>query len=120
MPIFTITKKYFFFQLSEENVKFIVVSLSVQPVLSLAERYSLTPDETVLKLAGYFKSMGADMVLDMTVAEDLSLIESAKEFVERYKAAKEDSKNQLPMLASSCPGEKIFIAFKSSFYSSYF
>ena len=48
--------------------------------------------------------MGADMVLDMTVAEDFSLIESAKEFVERYKASKEGSKNQLPMLASSCPG----------------
>lgn len=85
-------------------MKFIVVSLSIQPVLSLAERYKLTPEEAALKLAGYLKSMGADMVLDMTVAEDLSLIESAKEFVERYKAAKEDSKNQLPMLASSCPG----------------
>lgn len=85
-------------------MKFIVVSLSIQPILSLAERYKLTPEEATLRLAGYFKSMGADMVLDMTVAEDLSLIESAKEFVERYKAAKEGSKKQLPMLASSCPG----------------
>ncbi|XP_014214597.1 probable cytosolic Fe-S cluster assembly factor AAEL012261 isoform X1 [Copidosoma floridanum] len=91
-------------KLGEENVKFIVISLSVQPVLSLAERYNLTPEQTVLKLAGYFKSMGADMVLDMTIAEDFSLIESAKEFVERFKTAEEGSKNQLPMLASSCPG----------------
>lgn len=53
----------------------------------------------MLKLAGYFKSIGADMILDMTVAEDFSLIESAKEFVEKFK-----SNNQLPMLASSCPG----------------
>ncbi|OXU22119.1 hypothetical protein TSAR_004543 [Trichomalopsis sarcophagae] len=88
----------------DDNVKFIVVSLSIQPILSLAERYKLTPEEAALHLTGYFKSMGADMVLDMTVAEDLSLVESAKEFVERYKAAKEGSKNQLPMLASSCPG----------------
>lgn len=80
------------------------MSLSIQPILSLAERYNLTPEETTLKLAGYFKSIGADMVLDMTVAEDFSLIESAKEFVERYKASKEGSKNQMPMLASSCPG----------------
>ncbi|XP_058797904.1 probable cytosolic Fe-S cluster assembly factor AGAP009023 [Phymastichus coffea] len=88
----------------EDNTKFIVVSLSIQPILSLAERYKLKPEDTAQKLAGYFKSVGADMVLDMTIAEDFSLIESAKEFVERYKAAKEDSKNQLPMLASSCPG----------------
>ncbi|XP_014233180.1 probable cytosolic Fe-S cluster assembly factor AAEL012261 [Trichogramma pretiosum] len=88
----------------ESNFKHIVVSLSIQPILSLAERYKLSPDETALKLSGYFKSMGADVVLDMTVAEDFSLIESAKEFVERYKASKEGSKNQLPMLASSCPG----------------
>ncbi|KAJ8679882.1 hypothetical protein QAD02_015669 [Eretmocerus hayati] len=88
---------------NEGDAKFIVVSLSVQPILSLAERYKLSPTQTALKLANFFKSMGADMVLDMTVAEDLALIESAKEFVERFKASK-DSKNQLPMLASSCPG----------------
>ena len=82
--------------------------MSIQPILSLAERYKLTPEETALKLSGYFKSMGADMVLDMTVAEDLSLVESAKEFVERYKAAKEGSKTQLPMLASSCPGRALY------------
>lgn len=74
----------------------------------MAERYKLTPEEAAVRLAGYLKSMGADMVLDMTIAEDLSLIESAKEFVERYKAAKEGSKNQLPMLASSCPGSVLY------------
>ncbi|XP_033221424.1 probable cytosolic Fe-S cluster assembly factor GL21135 isoform X2 [Belonocnema kinseyi] len=44
------------------------------------------------------------MVLDMTVADDLALIESAKEFVERYRSFQEDDQNQLPMLSSSCPG----------------
>lgn len=73
--------------------------------MSLAERYKLKPEDAAQKLAAYFKSVGADMVLDMTVAEDFALIESAKEFVERYKTAKEGSKNQLPMLASSCPGK---------------
>jgi hypothetical protein len=34
--------------------KLIVVSLSLQPVLSLAVRYNLSPDETALKLAGMF------------------------------------------------------------------
>ncbi|XP_017755607.1 PREDICTED: probable cytosolic Fe-S cluster assembly factor CPIJ010948 isoform X2 [Eufriesea mexicana] len=83
---------------------FIVVSLSVQAVLSVAERYSLNSEEALNKLAGYFYQLGADLVLDMTVADDFALLESAKEFIERYKAAKEGEKNQLPMLSSSCPG----------------
>ncbi|XP_015599837.1 probable cytosolic Fe-S cluster assembly factor GL21135 isoform X2 [Cephus cinctus] len=40
----------------------------------------------------------------MTIADDFALIQSAKEFVERYKSAEDGVKNQLPMLASSCPG----------------
>lgn len=86
------------------NLKYIVVSLSVQPVLSLAQHYELTPEQTLCKLAGFFYKLGADAVLDMTVADDFVLLEAAKEFVERYKANKEDIKNQLPMLSSSCPG----------------
>jgi hypothetical protein len=34
--------------------KLIVVSLSLQPVLSLAVRYNLSPDETAHKLSGMF------------------------------------------------------------------
>ncbi|XP_076235520.1 putative cytosolic Fe-S cluster assembly factor GH10760 [Calliopsis andreniformis] len=83
---------------------YIIVSLSVQAVLSIAERYNLSPKQAQYKLAGYFYQLGADTVLDMTVADDFALLESAKEFVERYKAAKSGVKNQLPMLSSSCPG----------------
>ncbi|KAJ8889848.1 hypothetical protein PR048_009352 [Dryococelus australis] len=89
------------------EVKLLVVSMSVQPVLSLAERYGLSPGECAEKLSGYFKSLGADLVLDMTVADDFSLLESQREFVERFRAAQEEPENfatQLPMLASSCPG----------------
>lgn len=78
----------------------------MQPVISLAARYELEPEEAIHRLAGYFRSLGADMVLDMAVAEDFALLESAKEFVERYKSAKEGLPKQLPMLASSCPGSE--------------
>lgn len=87
-----------------DSPKFIVVSLSIQPVLSMAQRYELKPEQALHKLAGYFYKLGADVVLDMTIADDFALLESAKEFVERYKAAKEGKEKQLPMLASSCPG----------------
>ncbi|KAF9822426.1 hypothetical protein SFRURICE_017701 [Spodoptera frugiperda] len=87
------------------EVSLIVVSLSPQPTLSLAARYKLSPEEATHKLAGYFKSLGADLVLDMTVAEDLSLLEAQQEFLQRYQNQQTDpSSKQLPMLASSCPG----------------
>lgn len=45
------------------------------------------------------------MVVDMTLAEDICLMEAQKEFVRRYRATEHDKvKNVLPMLASSCPG----------------
>ncbi|CAD0196538.1 unnamed protein product [Chrysodeixis includens] len=87
------------------RVSLIVISLSPQPTLSLAARYKLSPEDATHKLAGYFKSLGADLVLDMTVAEDFSLMEAQQEFLQRYQNQQNDpnSKN-LPMLASSCPG----------------
>ncbi|XP_074105867.1 putative cytosolic Fe-S cluster assembly factor CPIJ010948 [Cotesia typhae] len=86
------------------NIKLIVVSFSVQPILSLAERYDLDPEDTALRLAGYFRELGADVILDMTAADDLALLESAKEFIKRYNYQQEGLKKQIPMLASSCPG----------------
>lgn len=50
--------------------------------------------------------LGADLVLDMTVADDFALLENQREFVERYRAAEEAANTSefLPVLASSCPG----------------
>nr|CAD7416276.1 unnamed protein product [Timema poppensis] len=86
------------------SAKLLVVSLSIQPVLSLAERYDLTVDRALQKLSGYFKKLGADLVLDMNIADDLSLLENQREFIERYRAAQGGEGKHLPMLASSCPG----------------
>lgn len=77
----------------------------MQPILSLAQRYKLTPEQAFHKLAGFFYQLGANLVLDMTVADDLALLEGAKEFMKRYKANKNGVENQLPMLSSSCPGK---------------
>lgn len=89
----------------DSETKLIIVSVSIQPVLSLAVRYNLSPNEAAARLAGFFRHLGADMVVDMTAAENLALLESQKEFVRRYTSARNDGiKNILPMLASSCPG----------------
>ncbi|KAJ4437290.1 hypothetical protein ANN_17428 [Periplaneta americana] len=89
-----------------DMAKLIVVSLSVQPILSLAARYNLLADEAAQKLSGYFRKLGADIVLDMTVADDFAILESQQEFIERFRAAEGNgnTSKSLPMLASSCPG----------------
>lgn len=82
-----------------------MVSVSIQPILSLAVNYNLKPNECAAKLAGYFKRLGADMVVDMTVADDFALLEAQREFIRRFRSKENDGiANVLPMLASSCPG----------------
>lgn len=88
-------------------MKLIVVSVSIQPILSLAILYNLSPNDCAAKLVQYFKNLGADMVIDMSIADELALLESQKEFVKRFRITQNDGiKNVIPMLASSCPGNK--------------
>lgn len=56
-------------------------------------------EEAAAKLIGYFKKIGFDSVFDMRIADDLALLESKNEFIQRFQ-----NNQQLPMLASSCPG----------------
>ncbi|VVC25928.1 Iron hydrogenase,Iron hydrogenase, small subunit,Iron hydrogenase, large subunit, C-terminal [Cinara cedri] len=88
-----------------DNKKFIVVSISIQSCISIATSRNITVECAASKLCGYFKKLGANMVLDLKLAEDLALLESQNEFIERYKSAKVSNVQKLlPMLASSCPG----------------
>lgn len=88
-----------------EKIRRIVVTISQQPILSLAKRFQLTPEDTLERLTGYLKKLGADIVLDTRIADELSLIECRDEFVQRFYADqnKESTKN-FPMITSSCPG----------------
>lgn len=81
----------------------IVVSLSPQAVLSIAAKFTLSPDACAQKLAGYFKQLGVNYVFDTNFARSLSLLEASREFIERYRRKDSDSK-AFPMLASACPG----------------
>lgn len=88
-----------------DEAKLIIVSVSIQPILSLAIKYDLHPNECAAKLSGYLKQLGADMVVDMSIADDFSLLENQREFIKRFRDAEScGKKNVLPMLASSCPG----------------
>jgi len=82
----------------------VVVSLSHQPVLSFASKFKLSPLEARAKLAGLFRKLGVSHVYDVTLATELSLIESGKNFVERFRTVTANKKKMLPVIASACPG----------------
>ncbi|XP_004533876.1 probable cytosolic Fe-S cluster assembly factor GJ13047 [Ceratitis capitata] len=94
-------------QCANEGIRTIVVTISPQPVISLAHRYGLQPEEAAKHLSGYFRSLGADYVLNTKIADDLALLECRNEFVERFRensGADASVAPPLPMLSSSCPG----------------
>ncbi|OAD75924.1 hypothetical protein PHYBLDRAFT_15794 [Phycomyces blakesleeanus NRRL 1555(-)] len=104
-------------QNTPDKYRTIVVSLSPQSRASLAAHYNLSPLQIHKRLTYFFKQLGCHHLVDISFARDLSLVESAREFVERYKSAtaasrrrggagglKAKSQEHLPMLASSCPG----------------
>ncbi len=68
--------------------------------------------ETAEKFCAYFKALGADYVFDLKLAEDLSLIEQTREFVEIQKSSREPNENRKStqrkktVLTSACPGRK--------------
>lgn len=64
----------------------VVVSISPQSRSSLAAFYGLGPTETFRKLITLFRSIGVAAVFDTTCSRDLSLLETAAEFISRYRA----------------------------------
>ncbi|RXN02089.1 Cytosolic Fe-S cluster assembly factor NARFL [Acipenser ruthenus] len=83
--------------------KVVVVSVSPQSRASLAARFNLSITDTARRLTTFFKNLGVHHVFDTTFSRNFSLLESQREFVERFHRQAEDKK-ALPLLASSCPG----------------
>ncbi|CAF0716024.1 unnamed protein product [Brachionus calyciflorus] len=88
------------------HVKKIIVSISPQSRASLAARYNLDLETCTKKLCGFFKNyFNAEFVFDTTFSREFSLIESEREFVERFRKFQSNSSSvKLPILTSSCPG----------------
>ncbi|KAG0236466.1 hypothetical protein BGW42_003372 [Actinomortierella wolfii] len=69
------------------NHRTVVVSISPQTRASFAAKYNLTPLQVARKLTWFFKNLGVHSVFDTTFSRDLALLETAREFVARYKTA---------------------------------
>jgi len=91
-------------QESSANVPYIVVSLGLQPLVSLSQKINISVQDTTEKLVGFLKNLGADLVLDIKIAEDLHIIEQQNEFLERYRSKVPGSKVANTVLSSVCPG----------------
>jgi len=90
-----------------QRLRTIVVSISPQSRASLAAKYNLTIQQVYDRLNWFFKErLGVNYVVDTSFSRDFSLIESAKEFVQRYIEYYKNNNKQgvLPMISSSCPG----------------
>lgn len=87
----------------DKSEKVVILSIQIQPLVSLAQKLQLSVDQTAKKLTSYFKSLGVDRVYDLKVAEDLALLEHQREFIE-LKSGNGEEKMKKPLLTSSCPG----------------
>lgn len=91
----------------------VVFTVSPQSAASLAAHYGVSLPSAFLRITAFLRSAGARHVLDSAAAREVSLIESAVEFVDRCRDALRRASGaeagppaptQLPLLASACPG----------------
>ncbi|CAN9505871.1 unnamed protein product [Ophioblennius macclurei] len=88
---------------NETEQKIVIVSVSPQSRASLAAHFDLSSSEAGKRLTSFFKNLGVHHVFDTGFSRTFSLLESQREFVERFQR-KEQDKKALPMLTSACPG----------------
>uniref|UniRef100_A0A3P9MHT8 Nuclear prelamin A recognition factor-like protein n=1 Tax=Oryzias latipes TaxID=8090 RepID=A0A3P9MHT8_ORYLA len=83
--------------------KTVVVSVSPQSRASLAAHFGISSSEAGRRLTSFLKNLGVHYVFDTSFSRTFSLLESQREFVERFQRKGQDNK-ALPMLTSACPG----------------
>ncbi|KAJ2579271.1 Cytosolic Fe-S cluster assembly factor nar1, partial [Coemansia sp. RSA 1836] len=89
-----------------DKAKHVVVTVAPQSRASLALKHNMTTLSIAKRATAALKTMGVDHVFDSAFTRDLTLAESAREFVERFKASEGQvgDGRSLPVLASWCPG----------------
>lgn len=65
----------------------------------MANKYSISAQETAERIASFFVSIGCNKVYDINLARHLAIVESYREFKERR-----DDKSKFPIISSICPG----------------
>lgn len=80
--------------------KTVVVQTAPAVRAGIGEEFGLEPGEAITgKLVAGLRALGFDKVFDTDFAADLTIMEEAHEFIERFKSGE-----NLPILTSCCPG----------------
>mmetsp|Transcript_4784 Transcript_4784/g.5909 ORF Transcript_4784/g.5909 Transcript_4784/m.5909 type:complete len:547 (+) Transcript_4784:102-1742(+) len=86
----------------------VVVTLSYQSLASLATHFGCSSVEIKNKLEAFLATLGVTHTIDTSCASDFALLETAGEFVQKYKnrmnQSAEASAPKMPILSSACPG----------------
>lgn len=91
----------------ENEDKIVVAQVAPAVRTAWAEQLGLDPkDAPVGKILDALKKMGVDYVFDTTFSADLTIMEEANEFVQRFTAGEFKER---PMFTSCCPGWLRFI-----------
>ncbi|XP_073538594.1 nuclear prelamin A recognition factor [Phyllobates terribilis] len=83
--------------------RLVVASVSPQSVPYFAVKFQHSVCEAAKKLCGFLKSLGIHHVFDTTIAADFSILETQKDFIQRFRRQTQDE-HAFPMFASACPG----------------
>ncbi|XP_056406467.1 nuclear prelamin A recognition factor [Hyla sarda] len=83
--------------------RLVVASVSPQSVPYFAVKFQVSVCEAAKKLCGFLKSLGVHHVLDTTIAADFSILETQRNFIQRFRRQTQDE-HAFPMFASACPG----------------
>ena len=80
--------------------KYVVVSTAPAVRAALGEEFGIKPGTSVTKLmVGALKALGFKKVFDTDFAADLTIMEEATEFIDRFTKGE-----NLPLITSCCPG----------------
>lgn len=90
------------FDILSDPDKITVVQIAPAVRAAWGESLGITKEfATVKRLVAAIRSMGFDYIFDTDFSADLTIMEEASEFLERFE---ENSKKGLPMFTSCCPG----------------
>ncbi|GAA0124513.1 NADH-dependent [FeFe] hydrogenase, group A6 [Clostridium sp. CTA-19] len=83
----------------EDKEKFVVAQIAPAVRVALCEEFGVSGDIiTTGKIVAALKMLNFNKVFDTNFSADLTIMEEAKEFINRFK-----EKNKLPLITSCCP-----------------
>jgi iron only hydrogenase large subunit-like protein len=89
---------------SNKDGKISVVCVSPQSILSLAEYYNLSQEETLRRLCIIMQRAGVNYLFNFNTASLLTLMQSYQEFKERIINTNSQEKKNNFIISSECPG----------------